>query len=129
MSDLNFQLQLAGQDMVDFAPVIPRQSIRMGDQGIRTIVQVVDGNGMAVNIRAATVRKIKLLKPDGTTYDATGLLLSNGVDGKMYFTSTSLIPPFGQVGEWQIQAKITVGGVTQSTQWANFTVGPNIDSN
>lgn len=129
MIDIDFTLQLAGPKTLDFFPVFPKQAVRMSDQGIRMIVAVVDGDQNPVNIRAATTKMIKLMKPDGTTFDATGLLFSNGADGKTYFVSTISVPPFNQVGEWWIQVKLVIGGVAQSTQWANFAVEPNIDAN
>lgn len=129
MSDLNFKLQLAGPHSIAFSPIAPVQSIRVLDQGIRVIVEVVDKDGLPINIRSATVRTIKLMLPDGSTFDTTGLLLSNGLDGKMYFTSSAVAPPFNQVGTWLVQAKVIISGVAQSTKTTEFIVEPNIDAN
>lgn len=128
MIDLDFVLQLAGPRAVDFEPVFPLLALRQSDQGIAMIVQVVDADGQPVNIRAATTKTIKLLKPNGATYDTAAQLLTNGADGKMYFVSSAVVPPFDQTGEWWIQGKVIIGGVAQSTQWSNFAVEPNIDA-
>lgn len=129
MSDINFALQLAGPHELDFDPVSPVQSLQASDQGIRLIVQVINGAQAAVNIRAATTKTIKLMRPDGSTYDAAASLLSNGMDGKMYFLSSAVAPPYDEVGEWKVQAKVVIGGVAQSTQWSSFLVEPVIDAN
>lgn len=129
MSDINLTLQLAGPRAMTFFPVTPQQSIRVGDQGIRVVASIVDGDGEAVNIRAATTMTMKLLQPDDSADDIAGLLLSNGADGKVYFLSSDTVPPFDQAGEWQLQVKLVIGGVTQSTKWGSFTVEPNIDAN
>ena len=128
MSDLNFVLQLAGPHALEFVPITPKLALRVSDQGIRMIAQVVDGDGQAVNIRGASTKTLKLMRPDGTTYDAASALFSNGADGKMYFTSSASVPPFSQVGEWWMQAKVIIAGVAQSTKWANFAVEANIDA-
>lgn len=126
MSDINFMLRLAGTLFLDFTPVSPEQSVREDDEGIRMIVQVVDGDDSPVNIRAATSKVILLMRPDGTTQGIAGTLFSNGADGKMYFLSSVSTPPFDQAGVWWLQARVTIGGVTQTTQWTNFAVEPTI---
>lgn len=127
MTDINFALQLAGPCSVEFTPISPRQCLREGDQGVRVIVQIVDGDSQPLNIRPATSKLIKLMRPDGTSQDIPGVLFSNGADGKMYFVSSAVLPPFNQVGEWFVQAKVVIGGVTQSTNTASFLVESNID--
>src|SRR3990172_6653069 len=129
MSDMNFALQLAGPVQLTFQPVYPVQACRYADQGVRVIVAVVDGYGNPVDLRGASAKTIKFLKPDGTTYDATAVFLSNGYDGRVLFTSTSLLPPFNQAGAWWVQAAVTVGGKRQHTQWGAFSVERNIDNN
>lgn len=126
MTDINFILQLAGPCATDFTPISPRQCLREGDQGIRVLVQVVDGDGEALNIRPATSKLIKLMRPDGTSQDVPGVLYSSGADGKMYFVSSAVLPPFDQVGEWFVQAKVVIGGVSQSTKLGSFLVEQNI---
>lgn len=129
MSDMNFVLQLAGGIPTDFSRVFPNMVCRVGDQGVRTIVQVVDSNGDPANLHGASKLLIKLLKPSAGTYDAAAVPLTNGYDGKIYFTSSALVPPFDQSGVWFLQAEVTVAGVQQSTKWGCFNVQKNIDSN
>lgn len=128
MGDINFNLQLAGVEPTNFTPTYPLQACRVADQGVRIVIQVLDGYGNPVNVRGASVKLIKYLRPDGTTYDAPASLLTNGLDGFIYFSSTSTKPPFNQAGTWWVQAKVTINGNSQSTQWGSFTVQPNIDA-
>ena len=129
MTDLNFKSQLAGPRAVGFVPPAPVKALRAMDEGVRVIAEIVDGDGLAVDVRAATTKLMKLMKPDGTTQDIGGLLFSNGADGKVYFVSSASVPPFSQTGEWKLQVKIIIGGVAQSTKWVSFVVEPNIDAN
>jgi hypothetical protein len=128
MSDLNFILQLAGPVSTDFSKIFPSMVCRVGDQGVRVIIQVTDFTGAPVIVRNASAILIKLLKPDGTTVDIAGVLLTNGYDGKIYLISTLTIPPFDQSGQWFLQAEITIGGTKQSTEWGSFNVEGNIDN-
>lgn len=128
MSDMHFVLKLAGATPDDFSRVLPGMVCRMGDEGVRAVAQMVDADGNPVNLHGASNLKLKFLKPSGATYDATAVFLTNGYDGRLYFKSTDVLPPFDQVGVWFLQAKVTVGGVRQSTDWGGFTVQPNIDA-
>lgn len=129
MGDINFALQLAGLEPAQFAPTYPLQACRVGDQGVRVVVQVLDGYGNPVNVRTASVKTIKYLRPDGTAFDGQASLLTNGLDGYLYFASTINTPPLDQSGTWWVQAKVTIGGNSQSTQWGSFAVQSNIDGN
>lgn len=129
MSDMIFMLQLAGAAPQDFSQVFPSMLCRVADQGVRVIIAVVDSNGDPVNLHGATKKMIKLQKPDGTAVDVAGSFLTNGFDGKIYFTSSVSVPPFSPDGVWFVQAEVVVGGVQQSTRWGCFTVQPNIDAN
>lgn len=127
VNDMNFVLPLAGPAPVDFTQVFPSMVCRVADEGVRTIVEVVDSDQMPVNVRGATVLQIKYLKPSGETYDATASFLTNGYDGKIYFASTDVAPPFDEAGVWFIQVKLVIDDVQQSTKWGCFAVQPNID--
>lgn len=128
MSDLNFVLQLAGPVKTDFSTVFPTMVCRVGDQGVRVIVQIVDSSGEPVNLRDATTLKMKFLKPDGSKYDGTPVFLTNGYDGKIVITSTGSIPPFDQSGQWFLQAEAMISSIKQSTEWGAFEVEDNIDN-
>lgn len=129
MNDMEFVLKLAGALPTDFNTVFPAMACRVADEGVRVIVQVVDSAGNPVNIRNADKKLIKLMKPSSVTCDIVASLLTNGYDGRMYFSSTELKPPFDQAGVWFIQAEIAIDSVQQSTKWGCFTVQPNITAN
>jgi len=128
MSDLNFVLQLAGPVKQDFSSVFPTMVCRVGDEGVRVIVQIVDSNGEAVNLRDASVLKMKFLKPGGQKYDGTPVFLTNGFDGKIVVTSSNTVPPFDQSGQWFLQAEAMISSIKQSTEWGAFEVEDNIDN-
>lgn len=129
MADLSFVLQLAGPVTVDFTAIYPSMVCRYLDSGVRVIVQILDANRQPAVIRDATRLRIKLMKPDGTVYDAVPAFLTNGYDGKIYFTSSNTVPPFNEAGTWFIQAEVTIGSVQLSTEWGSFAVEGNIDNN
>lgn len=128
MSDMTFVLALAGPAPISFDAIPISMNCRVGDQGVRTIVQVIDSAGQPVNLRDATKLLIKFLKPSGDTYDAIASFLTNGFDGRIYFTSTSGAPPFDEFGTWFVQVEAAINSVQQSTKWGSFNVEQNIDA-
>lgn len=48
--------------------------------------KIVDTDGSALDISAATTLAVDLRKPDGTAVTKTGALVSGGVDGLMKYT-------------------------------------------
>lgn len=120
MTDLEFPLNLAGPKRHTFQDPTTTLACRVDDQGVRLIVQVLDGDNLPVNIRAATGLLIKVQFPDGTGKEYTGVLLTNGTDGRVYYAT---VPnDLNQAGLFEIQAQITMAGNIQTTARGKFWV-------
>ncbi len=102
------------------------QTCQLSDIGVALVVQIVDPAGEVINISAATNMKIKIRMPDGTTKDFTAVLFTNGSDGKMLYTT--LAGDLGQVGTYQIQGKLSIGGGLKSSFVGAFDVLNNINT-
>lgn len=126
MSDMTFVLQLAGASPDDFTRVFPEMVCREDDQGVRTIIEVLDSDRLPVNLRGATTLTIKLLKPSGEVVEVPATFLTNGFNGKIQYISSDLVPPFDEVGVWFLQVLAIIDSVQQSTEWGAFTVQANI---
>jgi len=87
-------------------------SVFTGSVGV-VLELIVEENGAAVDISAASNLKMVLVKPDGTRIEKTAVLSGTGTDGKMRYTT--IAGDLDQAGEWLYQGSLTVGtwsGVT-----------------
>lgn len=93
--------------------------IYVGDEG--TIFEVtLTESGAALDVSGATDLKIKFLKPDGTLVEKDAVLVTDGTDGKIAYTT--LASDLDQDDSWEIQAWIRLpSGAWHSTS-DRFTV-------
>lgn len=123
---LEFRLRLGGERPRDLEAPADRLFCKQGDAGVQLTVEVLDQDGLPVNLAPAASTVIKLLYPDGlTTADLAASLLSGGADGRMYFTTAGGTLP--QVGLYRIQGKVAIAGAARSTEWGAFWAGRNVD--
>lgn len=127
MIPLNFQLQVAGPLPNDFQADDNPQGCRDTNDGIQLVVQVLDQALLPVNIRGSSILQIKLRVPSGKTLDRLATLLTNGMDGKVQYTTVAA--DLVEDGLYRIQAKYVLAGDVKTTRWGQFRVGPNIDQN
>lgn len=68
-----------------------------------------DQNDEVVDISSATTLTLNFIKPDGTVFSRTALLVSGGLDGKMHYTA--LVTDLDVQGDWarQTYVKTSVG--------------------
>lgn len=128
---LLFPLQLAGGSTNRFEDAVTFLSCQEVNVGIQLVVQVLGTDGLPVNIRPATSLKIMLLKPDTiSVLTKTATLLTNGMDGKLYYNTIAADDPdpadLNEAGLWRIQANFSLSGGFKSTRWGAFRVGLNI---
>jgi len=100
------------------------QSCQLGDVGISIIVAVVDPSGNPVDIRTASAKTIRLGYPDGSSKDFTAGFLTDGGDGQLVYIIQAA--DLDQVGEFEVQGIIVMGGATKSTRTSIFHVLDNI---
>lgn len=100
--------------------------IHVGDVGVELVLEVVDCDGSAIDVSAATETLIFLQKPGGTTVQKTAVFDTTGVDGMIKYVTES--GDIDEPGVWSIQGKVTIGGSPFGTAIAIFSVAANIYS-
>lgn len=98
--------------------------IHVNDIGTELVVAIVDEDGAAVNLAAATVKTIRLKPPTGATLSKAAVLDTNGTDGLIRYDTVS--GDLSTPGSWQIQGFVTVAGKSWSTEVGNFLVKKNL---
>jgi|SRR5579864_29026 len=120
---VDFALQVAGP----FQPtgfLVTTNFCQVANAGIQIIVQVLDENLNPINLYGATVLTIAFMKPDGMQFSKTAQYLTNGIDGNIYYTT--LATDILEAGLWYVQAQVTIGGATLTTQWGEFEANANL---
>lgn len=97
--------------------------LHVADVGTVIRATVKDGD-TAVDISAATTRKLIFRKPDGTVVEKTATNVTTGTDGQMAYTIVA--GDLDQVGSWRVQGKVTIGTATWNTDTKAFRVHPNL---
>lgn len=92
---------------------------------IGTILETtIKNNNVPVDISIATTKEILLKKPSGALLTKTGVLVTDGTDGKMKHTTVS--GDLDESGVWEIQGHI----ISPSGEWRSdikkFSVFPNL---
>lgn len=123
MIPMTFTLPVAGPVTAEL-DCIP-QACQAANDNISLVVVVVDELGYPLNLRTASAKKLSFLKPDGTTEEKDADFLTSGVDGALVYTTTA--EDLKASGTYQVQVAFTISGKVQTTRWAKFRVGPNIE--
>lgn len=129
MNLLEFSLVISGQISPSFRPVLPTQQCQQSSQGITVVVQVLDSDSNPVNLRLATSLRIITVRPSGVTLESAASLYTNGLDGKMAYTTSTTVPPgtgLDEVGTWLVQGKLTLSGDVQYTSTGAFSILQNL---
>lgn len=94
-------------------------------EDIGTILETTIKNDNApVDISIATTREILLKKPSGALLTRTGILVTDGTDGKMKYTTIS--GDLDEVGVWQIQGHIIIPDGEWHSDIKDFSVFSNL---
>lgn len=120
---LEFTLPVGGPVTADL-DCVPQACQRANDN-IRLTVLVVDQAGEPISVRDASAKTLVLLRPDGTTQEVAASFLTSGIDGGLIYDTVAGDLP--QTGTYQLQARYVIAGKTQTTRWAKFRVGANLD--
>jgi hypothetical protein len=100
------------------------QSCQVGDEGVSIIVALTDPSGDPISVQAATSKKIRLGKPDGTSVEFDAEFVTDGSDGQISYTT--MTDDVDQAGEWQVQGIVVLGGATKSSAVSTFQAHDNI---
>jgi len=80
---------------------------------------------LGIDISAAIVHNFIFERPDGTWFIRAATFATNGIDGKLTYTTT--VDDLDQVGHWNLQVDLgTPNAYVGRTQWLEFNVLRNI---
>ena len=97
--------------------------IQQGDIG--TILRAtLEDSGTVVDVSTATVKQIKLQKPDGTDVTKTAVFTTDGSDGKIQYVTVA--DDLDQSGEWKIQGYVEMPNWQGHSAKDTFFVGQNL---
>ena len=97
--------------------------IHMNDIGTQFILTIKDQDGAVVNLASSLTKEIIFLKPDLSSHTKTASFVTDGSDGKIYYTAAS--GDIEQDGFWRIQGRVTFASGSWSTNTTQFIVYPN----
>ena len=97
------------------------ETININDIGTDLQITVTETD-VAVDISSAAALAMILTKPSGATVTKTALLLNDGTDGKLHYTTES--GDIDEVGNWTYHGRVTfgAGSVFHTTNPQTFTV-------
>ena len=98
--------------------------IHKGDIGTVFVVTVQDGSS-AVDVSGATTKQVLFRKPDGTVVANDAEFTTDGTDGKIQYTSVA--DDLDTVGQWHIQARVTLPAGTWRSDVGVFQVHENLE--
>lgn len=133
MNTLLFPLQLAGPNSPTFAPPYPTQQCQVSDGGVTIAIQVLNDQGLPVNLRLSSKLSILIVRPSSQPFGAPihvpAQFYTNGLDGIISF-ETGPGTPFGaglnESGVWNIQGRFTLSSHLQYTSIGSFYVNANL---
>lgn len=79
-----------------------------------TFTATVKEDAVVVSLAGATLLNFKLENPESVSTTKTGTLLTDGTDGKYFYTMLS--SDLNQAGNWRLQGQITL-----ASGWAGHT--------
>ena len=98
-------------------------AIHKDNVGTKLLVTVTD-DGSDVDISTSSSLTIFIKKPDGTVLARTGVLNTDGTDGKMYYLT--VVGDLDVAGNYKIQGKVVISTGTFYTSISNFKVHCNL---
>lgn len=99
--------------------------LQHNDVGIQLIATITNQETkQIVSLVNATGITFTFKRPDGTVYNVTGSLYTDGTDGKIqYVTQTTDLT---MTGIWKFQCSCTISGSQKISSWTSFQVIPNL---
>lgn len=119
---LAFVLPIAGPVPNVIVPPVP-QSCQNSSPNVSLEVLVVDQDGNPVDLSTAASLELWLLSPTGIPRTVPAVVVSNGLDGKLFYTVSAQDLP--EAGLWSVQAQMTFGVQVIVTRWGTFWASKN----
>lgn len=80
--------------------------LREYDIGTEFLVTLKDASDAVINVSNATTIQFRFRKPAGTEVTRTGLLKTDGTDGKVYYVTAA--GDLDEIGTWRYQVRIVL---------------------
>jgi hypothetical protein len=96
------------------------KTLHIEEYGAPFQYRILDQDGAVVNISAATEKKIYFIRPDGTTFVRTAVLVTDGTDGLMKYVL--IVGDLDVSGDWKVQAYLKFADGQYWTGYDTFRV-------
>lgn len=97
--------------------------LRVDDTNVRLICEIKEDD-LALDISTASSMYIIIKKPDDSKLTKTGIFLTDGTDGQIYYDSIS--GDFDTSGLYRVQTIVTIGSGTYHSEVKTFRVECNL---
>lgn len=94
--------------------------LRPGDVGVVFEVHVQQDGGI-LPVNDMVTKEIIFTNPSGSTLTKTAVFATDGVDGRIRYTSVA--GDFSAVGNWGIQARLAKANFDKKSRMERFSVG------
>lgn len=99
--------------------------VQFGDTGVLIDILVTDYDEEIIDVSSATAKVVLFKKPSGRVASRTLDFLTDGIDGRLKYTTVA--NDLDECGVWMIQVSITMPSSSWRTEVGSFRVNPNID--
>ncbi len=94
------------------------------NQLLRIEVTVQNQDGAIINLATSTSRTFEFRKPNGISVSKTALFVTDGTDGKLYYSTGP--NDLDEIGEWTMQAVIVDSGGDYPTDIIHINVSKRV---
>ena len=99
------------------------EKIYAGDIGTRIEFEIVDGDGVVVDISGAVTKTVDILRPDATSIaSVAATFTTDGTDGKMYYET--VLDDISMEGTYRAQAYLDLTSWQGKAAIVKFEVDP-----
>jgi len=98
--------------------------IHLNDIGTTFLITVQDAS-ITTDISSAVTKQIIFRKPDGSILTVDGSFTTDGIDGKVQYSTVS--GDLNQTGLWKLQVYLVFSGGSWKSDIQSFTVFPNLN--
>ncbi len=95
-----------------------------GDVGTVFRVILTDHTGAVLDVSGATAKSVVFARADGTRFQVDAAFETDGTDG--IITYTTLAGDLDQIGQWRLQAAVTMADWDGRSSIATFVVGERL---
>ncbi len=99
--------------------------LQVGVIGAEIELALVNQDGTAIDVSTASEKLIYLMSPKGKRLAVAAAFVNTGTDGLIDYTTTAATE-LDTPGQWQVQAKVTIGSTVYPSSIQSFNVVANL---